>query len=43
MQEPADDGVEPRIVDLIDIARFQFGISSLPSNKVPRHEGTKDG
>lgn len=40
VEEPANDGVDACVMDLIDIPLLQFRVSSLPTNKVPsNHQG----
>jgi hypothetical protein len=35
VQEPANDGVEPRVVDLVDVRRLEVFVATLPADKVP--------
>lgn len=35
VEEPADDGVDSRVVNLVDFRRLELHISTLPTNKVP--------
>jgi len=35
VQEPANDWVDGRIVDLIDILLLELGVTALPSDKIP--------
>lgn len=37
VEEPTEDGIERRVVDLIDIRLLEVGIASLPPDKVPSY------
>lgn len=42
VQDPADDGVEASVVDLIDFRGLEFFITALPAHEVPAGEEAED-
>jgi hypothetical protein len=38
VQDPADDGVETRVVDVVDVGRLELVVAALPADEVPDHE-----
>ncbi len=41
MQKPPSEGVQPPIMDLVDLARRQLVVATLPAHGVPGHEGAE--
>lgn len=41
MQEPASEGVQPAIVDVVDLAGGELVVAALPAHGVPGHEGAE--
>lgn len=42
MEEPSKNGIEGRVVDVVNLIRLEFGVPSLPANKIP-HNKAADG
>ena len=42
VQEPSDDGIQPGVVNLVNVGRLELLVASLPSNEVPGDNGDKD-
>jgi hypothetical protein len=42
MQDPANERIEPRVVDLVDLGLLEFGVATLPANQVPENQKAKD-
>lgn len=42
MKEPAYDGIETRVVDLVKFCGFERGITTLPTDKVPKKHEAED-
>ena len=42
MQEPADDGVEAGIVDVVNLCPGEFVVTPLPADRVPEHHGPEE-
>lgn len=38
MEDPADDGIEAGIVDVVDVVGFEFVVAALPADEVPQRE-----
>ncbi len=43
MEEPADDGIEAGIVDMVDVVRFEIVVAALPADEVPQREAGEEG
>ena len=41
VQEPADDGIQPSVVDLVDVTFLKFVVAALPADQVPEDNETK--
>lgn len=42
MQDPADDGIDAGVDDLVDLCGFEVVITTLPANKVEDNDETKN-
>ena len=42
VQKPSDDGIQPGVVDLVNVVGLELLVASLPSNEVPCDNGDKD-
>jgi hypothetical protein len=42
VQDPADDGVDARVVDLVNLRLLEVVVAALPADQVPGNDETKD-
>ena len=42
MKKPAYNGIKSRVVDLINLRRFELVVSALPADEIPCHHRAKD-
>lgn len=43
VQDPANDGVDAGVVDLVDVGEGEFGVAALPADEVPGYDDAEGG
>lgn len=37
MENPADDGIQSRVMDMVNVSLSEFMVTALPANEVPEN------